>query len=83
LPARILPGERLQRQVDADGLAQLHQRRSRLGVAEAQELGRPRAHPDRNGTGGVVDAGEGGDAHGLELHGEPVDGRGPSGGSVA
>src|SRR5215831_6093428 len=41
LAIRILPDQRLQWQVDADGLVGLHQRRARLGVAEHEHLGRP------------------------------------------
>ena len=43
---QFLPDQRLQRQIDADGLRCLHQWRAAFGVAEDQKIGRPQRQAD-------------------------------------
>lgn len=54
----ILPDEDSQRQVEPDGLLALHQRRSRLRVAEDQDLGWTKRQTDLLGFSGVIDVRE-------------------------
>ena len=52
----ILEGERLERQVDADRLARLHQRRAAFGASKNQKLGRAQCKTDGfDVTAAVVD----------------------------
>jgi hypothetical protein len=66
LTARILPDQRLQRQVQADALIGLHQGRAGARVAEDQQKGRPKLQTDGRRAGGMVDAREDLDALGLQ-----------------
>jgi hypothetical protein len=68
----VLPDQRLQRQVDADGLRLLHQRRAALGVAEDEQISRPQIHADGGSACGVIDMGKHGEALGLHLGLEPL-----------
>ncbi|WP_048647403.1 hypothetical protein [Nitratireductor soli] len=54
----VFPGRRLEGAVDASRLAQWHQRRSALGVAENQELFRARRQAVFRGVSAMVDAAE-------------------------
>jgi hypothetical protein len=57
-PVFVLPGQRLERQIDADWLALLHERRAASWVAEDQQLGRTQVQASVVCAFLVVDAGE-------------------------
>ena len=73
-PRHPAEDQRLQRQVDADGLDRLHQWRAAFGTAEDQQSGRPQRHPNRGGARGMIDMGKHRHAPGFDRDLEPADG---------
>jgi hypothetical protein len=72
LPGGILPDQDFERQVDADGLDRLHQRRAALGVAEDQKIGRVQGQTCCGGAGRMVDMCEYGKAFAFNFGFEPI-----------
>src|SRR5262249_6662939 len=48
--------QRFERQIDANSLVRLQERRAASGIAENQKLGRPEAHTDSGGSCRMVNA---------------------------
>jgi hypothetical protein len=72
---RIFPSQRLERQIDADRLDCLHQRRARGRIAEDQQLRRTQGEPGLRRARRMIDPHEDRDAAGFDLALQPVDGR--------
>jgi hypothetical protein len=68
-----LPKPALERQIDADRLSCMHERRACSRIAEDQQLRRTQGEPGRRRARRMIDPCEDCDASGLDLAFQPVE----------